>query len=428
MRWRLLAPVFAVAVAACGSHPPTTPSSTATPTTGSGAPVAAIEVKADAAGSRDAIASLSEVVVDASASAGQGLTFAIDFGDGATATTASATHVYAAPGTYTVAATVTDAEGRKATSTKQIAVRDVRGSWYQAGFVDRTRRVEVRRLGIDAQTGTTVRGTYRVTGDLDRAFTGTLIPPRDIRIATNDGVSLIGTLPGRWNDEAITWTLIPSGDSTDGQRLEFHAIAGAPDGPPPAAHLRISFEGGLFNQPIASLTHVRLDGSSSRGAGLAYFIEFGDGAASAGPQATRVLEGGTPRLTVVDRFGRSASDSPGLFYLATLLSGVQEAGWSGSAGPGTSLGVAFFSRNGVTYKGRIGALCVPETPQCTSFRADAVATLSGVRDIRIDVPSTGTTYQGTVSMSDLGQGVMTLVQSGGAQAGLTWRLIYREAF
>ena len=100
-----------VVCAACGSHPPTSPSSSGPPVTApSGAPTAAIDVKADAAGSRDAVAALSEVIVDASGSTGTGLTYAIEFGDGATATTATAKHVYAAPSTYTVTATVTDAQ------------------------------------------------------------------------------------------------------------------------------------------------------------------------------------------------------------------------------------------------------------------------------------------------------------------------------
>jgi hypothetical protein len=204
MRWLSLAPCLALVFTACGSHPPTSPSTTSpSPTTGGsgGAPTVTLDVKADAAGSRDAIASLSEVLVDASDSAGTGLTFAIDFGDGATATTASAKHVYASPSTYTITATVTDSQGRKGNATKQIAVRDVTGSWFQAGFVDRTKRVEVRHLTIDAQTGTSVRGSYDVNGGATRAFTGTLSAPRAIRLTADGGVSLEGTLPGRLNDD-----------------------------------------------------------------------------------------------------------------------------------------------------------------------------------------------------------------------------------
>jgi len=419
MRWRSLVPVLAVVLTACGSHPPTTPSSTAPPSTGSGAgPTAAIDVKADAAGSRDAIASLSEVIVDASGSTGTGLTFAIDFGDGASATSASTKHVYATPSTYTITATVTDSQGRKANATKEIAVRDVTGKWFQAGFVAKTTRVEVRNLSIDAQTGTIVRGIYRVTGNADRAFTGTLIAPRDIRMATNDGVSLIGTVPGRINDEAAPWTLIAQGDSADGQRLDFNAIVGDPTDAPPKADLKLRFDGiayfdGSGQMPIVSLTPVLFDGTASRGSGLTSFIEFGDGTASAGPQAMRTVEtGGTARLTVVDRFGRS-DVALSQYSAFSLLAGATLAFWRGG------LWFMFTSRNGVNYTGRTDGDC---SLNCSSVTATAA--LSGVRDIRISVPSQGVSFQGTLERDHS----MTLVQVGGANDGRKWRLFYWDTY
>jgi len=420
-----------VLAAACGSHAPTTPSSTAPPpTTGSGnAPTAAIDVKADAAGSRDAIASLSEVVVDASASTGTGLTFAIDFGDGATATTASAKHVYAAPSTYTVTVTVTDSQSRKATSSKDIAVRDVTGNWFQAGFVAKTNRVEVRNLTIDAQTGTTVRGTYRVTGDTDRAFTGTLTPPRDIHL-TAGSVSLEGTLPGRVNDEATLWTLIAHGDSADGQRLDFRAITSAPDdGAPPDADLRLFMDGGgLFDMPIPSLTPVRFDAGASRGSGLSYFIEFGDGTASAGAQATRTVEtSALARLTVVDRFGRSNTESV-QYYTFALGDSAGDRYWMGTVDGKSNLGMSFTTRNGVNYTGRSWSNCGGDTPDCPYFpNAPLTATVSGVRTIRISVPSRGVTYEGSFVLVN-GNIRMSLVQSGGTQNGKTWTMVYRDSY
>jgi len=51
--------------------------------------------------------------------------YAWNFGDNATATTPTATHVYARPGTYSASLTVTDAAGNSATSTFTVAVRTV---------------------------------------------------------------------------------------------------------------------------------------------------------------------------------------------------------------------------------------------------------------------------------------------------------------
>ncbi len=54
--------------------------------------------------------------------AGQIVSYAWDFGDGATASGLSATHAYAAPGTFTVRLTVTDAFGRSTSSARSVVV------------------------------------------------------------------------------------------------------------------------------------------------------------------------------------------------------------------------------------------------------------------------------------------------------------------
>ncbi|MBI2678901.1 MAG: PKD domain-containing protein [Candidatus Koribacter versatilis] len=75
-----------------------------TPTSG----MAALSVSASTAGSSDADGSIAAMK--------------IDFGDGAVATTASATHVYARVGMYTVRATVTDNQGASTTTAKSVSV------------------------------------------------------------------------------------------------------------------------------------------------------------------------------------------------------------------------------------------------------------------------------------------------------------------
>jgi len=266
-----------------------------------------------------------------------------------------------------------------------------------------------------------------VTGDVDRAFTGTLTAPRTVRL-TAGSVSLEGVLPGRLNDEAEPWTLIAHGDSADGRRLDFRAITGAPDGAPPDADLRLFMDGGgLFNAAIPSLTPVRFDATLSRGTGLSYFIEFGDGTANAGPQFTRTVDvSATARITVVDRFGRSDTESVE-YYTFPLGDSAGDRYWMGSDGGQGSLGLTFTTRNGVNYSGRSWSSCSPDRPECPLFSAPFTATLSGVRTIRINVPTRGVTYEGTFVLSN-GNVRMSLVQSGGAQNGRTWTLIFRDTY
>ena len=432
MRWQALV-VGVLLLAGCGSsHPPTSPSSsTAASTVPTAAPKVAIDLKADAAGSRDAIASLSEVVADASASSGTGLSYAIDFGDGASASTSTARHVYATANRYTVAVTVTDAQGRKASDVRQIDVRAATGSWFQAGYVERTKRVEVRRLNVDAQNGSTVSGAYRVTGAADRTFSATLVPPRNIRITFDGGASLEGSLPSRWSDEAENWALQAQGDAVDGVRLDFRAITSPPDAPPPDADLRVSFSGDPL--PLVSVTPVRLDGTASRGSGLSYFLEFGDGQMVAASQATREVDAPkyeglnrvsvVARLTVVDRFGRSdTEESP--YYVDDLSAGPFVEYWFAPAGGPERLALVLFSRSGRTYAGPIRS-----TSQSGTISADATLTISGRNDVVVSVPAWGTEYRGTLALgSYLEDGKLILVQSGGALSGTTWTMNRRSSY
>jgi PKD repeat protein len=431
MRRTVLA--LALASTACGSNP-ASPSSTATSTSPGGASAVVLTVKADAAGSRDAIASLSEVLVDASASTGSGLTFTLDFGDGTTATIASAKHTYAKPATYVISATVTDLQGRKATATQSIAVRDVTGGWFQAGFITKTQRVEVRNLSIDAQTGTTVSGTYRVTGNADRTFTGTLIPPRDIRMTASDGVSLIGTVPGRINDDTVPWTLMAQGDSADGQRLDFHAITGVPDGAPPTVIFTRNVPGNLLF-PIAGVTAVHLDAGASVGSGLSYFLEFGDGFVATTPQADHAVDvqsvpesarhslpgeyawdgaSATARVTVVDRFGRSDTKSAGyevFDFGTTAMYSDANMYWKSD---GVGLFLAFKQRSGGQYSGQIA---IDYDPGQFSLSA------SGGTSVHLSAPGLGAEFDGTVSIQrNRYSDTMTLVERGGKYNGRTWVL------
>ena len=277
---RTLAIVLSLAVSmACGDGSPAQPAGP-TQTTAldpTNRPVVRLDVKVDESGARDAIALLSEVIVDASASTGSGaLTYSIDFGDGARASGPAARHVYTTPGTFTVTGEVRESQGRTATASQQVVVKTLSGSWFHASYVPRARRVEVRRLTITGQEGPTIRGLYRVTGAPERPFTGTLTTPRNVQILVDNTVALSGVIPSRLTEDAEPWPLQMRGDWVDGLRLEFRPVVGDPVPPEPDAILRVRFDSFGAAMPIVGLSSIEFDGSASRGSGLSYFIEFGD--------------------------------------------------------------------------------------------------------------------------------------------------------
>jgi PKD repeat protein len=355
-----------VTLAACGSKAPTSPSTT-TPGSGSaGSLLAAMDVKADATGARDAVAAFSEVIVDMSGSTGTNLTYSIDFGDGFVATTATARHVYAAAGTYVITGSVT--------------------------------------------------GETRVTGTQDRAFIGSLVPPRGIRLTAEGGVTLEGTLPGKLNDAAELWALQARGDSADGQRLEFRAIAGEPTGEPPVADMQLKFGfSKTLLQPFQGLSPVEVDGSASRGVDLSYFLEFGDGVVATTSQATRVFEHRgllTARVTVVDRFGRV--DSRSFEYGFDSISTVSgQSSWVTGHDVSGALGMSFPERTGTTYEASVSSR------HGRWERGSAV--MSGDGDVRATFPTLGIEYRGNVTLSNnYYETTLTVVQHGGENDGRTF--------
>ena len=411
----------------CGkspTQPGTSPSTTPGP---SGAPVAKLQIKVDEGMSRDAIASMSDVTVDATSSTGTGaLTFSIDFGDGTVATSTTAHHTYATAGTFTIAATVTDAQGRKTTDSSAIIVKAVTGRWFQAEYVARARRIEVRQMSIDAQDGLQIRGVYRSTGSADRPFTATLTPPRQIQIAIAGGAGLSGLLPDHLNDATTPWTLLAQGDSVDGERLDFRIVIGDTAGEPPVADMTLRFGSDGAYAPIAGITPVDVDGTASRGTNLLYFIEFGDGAIATTSQASRVVDVKTgpltARLTVVDQFGRSDSRSR-QYYLVTLTTGSMDDWFTGLLPDGARLYFTFGERSGTKYS---ASFTRPRPYPQSDYLGRGTAVLSGDGDVRVTIPASGIEFVGklAVQTSASGQTRLILIQHGGPDDGRTWHLYY----
>jgi hypothetical protein len=266
-------------------------------------PTAQLTVSIDVLGSHTAVVDLSPVTASAERSTGTDLRFQLDFGDGTVADERVAMHVYAAPGSYTVRATVVDALGRTATATTVVRVEAVAGTWVHAGYVTAARRVEVRRLVFEASSGPVLQGVLSATGRPEQRFRGGLVVPRGVRLVLADQAVLEGTVPDPLSDEGVVWSLRASGGEIDGETFPFKLLAGTPSGSGPDAVLRVS----VPNFGRIGVDPVFLDGSTSRGEGLSHFIEFGDGeqASSATaehhyPAPSRLVA----RLTVVDRFGR----------------------------------------------------------------------------------------------------------------------------
>jgi PKD repeat protein len=295
--------------AACGdSKPgaPTAPSADGRPVSGL---TASLSVTIDSLGSQQALAAVSDVTIDARGSAGSRLSYRIDFGDGATSTDAVARHVYASAGTYNVGLIVTDGNGRTATATQVLVVASPLGAWVYSGYIGRTPHVEIRTLTLTAQDGLAVRGVLARAGVPDSSVTGSFTPDRRIRIVVDDPPeTLEGAVPSVLIGDGVRWPLVARGPLLDGDTLAFTRRPGDPTGPPPDGALKLRFSS--FNAPFAvkQISPVLFDGSTSRGDGLSYYIEFGDHSLATTPTAVHTIENSgqyVARLTVVDRFGRS---------------------------------------------------------------------------------------------------------------------------
>jgi hypothetical protein len=233
------------------------------------------------------------------------------------------------------------------------------------------------------------------------------------------------------NEESEAWPLTVRGGGYNGDRLEFRAIVGEPTGPPPDADLRIRVGTVESTVAIVSFSQIEFDGSSSRGSGLSYYIAFGDDQAAAGPRAIHAAQRVgelTARLTVVDRFGRSDSESA--TYFAFSLAMWPGDGWF-SADGARFLRVGWSQRAGVSYEGGV----IYNDGSNGGQSATCSAVLGGDRDIRIVVPSLGLEFRGYI---DLSRSVynpngftfiapsMVLTQFGGADNGRTWTLTYDD--
>ena len=101
------------------------------------------------------------VIAFSTQSSGTNLTFAWDFGDGATAASATPMHQYTSAGSFTVRVTVTDQDHRSDSNQATVTIKSITGRWLVNGgpnFFD------------FVQSGTSVTGTFTTTSGADAGF------------------------------------------------------------------------------------------------------------------------------------------------------------------------------------------------------------------------------------------------------------------
>jgi PKD repeat protein len=424
---RLIVGLLLLASAGCGDSPGTQPTPITPPPTAG--PTAAFTLTVDSAGSQEAIAGLSKVTVDASASTGAGIRVEVGFGDGDTATTTVAQHVYRAPGSFTINVTVTDDAGRKTTTTRQLVVASALGRWVHSGFTSRRNEVEVRTLLLSVQDGLTVRGVLTRDGNRTIPVTGTLTAERTIRLVLEDGSEVLeGAIPSVFST-LTTWPLTSRGNSVDGP-LAFSRVNGEPTGAAPDAVLGMRFFS--FGAPFAvkQISPVLFDGSNSRGEGLTYYLEFGDGQSATTASATHPIqkEGDyVARLTVVDRYGRSDVETLG-FGAISLVTGGSYNEWEGYLAPilsnPTRVYVQIKTQEGTAVSGVF--IRGPYPWERTEF----AGTVTPDGDVRFSLAGSQVVLTGTMELHTLGESGrhLLLTYRGGAHDGETMQLYWRQGY
>jgi PKD repeat protein len=360
--------------------------------------------------------------VDARASTGSGLRYLVEFGDGTTTTDEVAQHVYDAAGAYRVTLTVTDASGRTATRSRPLVVASPVGVWLYSGYLARAHAVEVRTLTLTAQDGLTVRGLLKTARERETVVTGTLTPDRRIRLAVDHpSETLEGVVPSVLSGDRAVWTLTSRGGPADGETLTYIPRIGEPSGPPPDAVLKMRFFS--FSAPFAikEISPILFDGSTSRGEGLTYFIEFGDRQVATTATAVHSIDevgNYTARLTTVDRFGRSNVETAA-YEVRTLVTNCDYCQWQGMGTYYLTIG----SQSGTAITGLFHDYNVSPPVAFTG-------TVDADGDVRLRLANSNVTLVGTMTLAwrDYESNRLVLTYVGGPRNGQTLSFYYRNGY
>lgn len=192
-------------------------------------PVAAISILGGNGNPPVAIQGFTALTFVGARSTGDGITYAWDFGDGASSTHPLAVHVNNDRGLQTARLTVTDRHGRSASASAPYfvgSVEDGTAGWWEA------RASSTSWIVLDVvKSGAALSGNYieRVQGShsaMIRPFTGTLTGLTTITIHTIDGlVAMTGTMEwdgGPASDyDSLGLRLFVRGGMADGLTLRF---------------------------------------------------------------------------------------------------------------------------------------------------------------------------------------------------------------
>jgi hypothetical protein len=215
-------------------------SATRTMVVNSAPPTAAMILRISATGPNGLVVALqdvSTVTVDVSDCTGTGLSYRLAYGDGVVDTNPMRfptkgtwfTHAYHALGTWGVQLTVTDAQGRQASTSALVTVKNLTGTWGNVIKNPSNGLTESRLLtltqGAVSNAYGSLTGTYTHPAGNTEPLTGTVEDTGTIRrLATTSGtISFSGnTLDGEGvNPDASALKLIVKGGSADGLTLTF---------------------------------------------------------------------------------------------------------------------------------------------------------------------------------------------------------------
>jgi hypothetical protein len=379
---------LALMLAACGKESPTQPS--AAPDLGT----PQLTVKVDGAESAAAIVGVSEVTFEARTT-GTAVSHEIQFGDGQSASTVKAVHVYERAGTFTATLTVTDAGGRRASTSQTVDVKPFTGTWFHLGYNDRVRAAEFHRITITTQEGAAVSGVYSSLTAPDRPMSGMLRSGRGVHLRVDaEGLEFDGSVPAQILAENQPLSLRGMGGSIDGQTLPFRGVIGEPAGAAPDTRIDIRWDESLAAGPIMGLTTIKYDASRSTGDGLGYVIEYGDGQHTNEPLSFHKSGRAGDlviRLVVADRFARVQVITTPLLVVS-LRDGGGSAWYSAFANPVTgereARRLSFDSHEGPYVTGRYrhphGGL------------SDFHGVLSGENEIRLNLNLGGIEFTGKI--------------------------------
>jgi len=452
------AKVNAVRVESTGSVPVNDPPTAAFTTTPAG--VAVDETVAfDASDSTDADGSITS--------------YDWTFGDGTTATGETATHAYAAAGTYTVELTVTDDEGATDTTTRTVTVTDPVGSGdlvfavnaggglytaddgtvyaadtgFSGGqtYADATAAIagttddalyQSERYGSFSYAVPVADGTYAVTlqfaeiwwtVDSQRVFDvtaegTTVVDDLDLYAAAGHDTAYDAVVTVAVTDGTLDLGLVGSVDNAKVNAVRVEAVDGQPVNQPPTASFTVTPTDPTAGEAVA------FDASGSfdpDGSVVAYEWTFGDGSAGVSETTSHTYASAgtyTVELTVTDDDGETATTTETVTVTDSTANLPPTASFTVSpSGPAVDESVAFDAAGSTDGDGTIAsyAWTFGDGTTATGVTPVHTYTSAGTYTVELTVTDDGgatdtTTQTVTVTEPVTGGDVVFAVNAGGA--------------